>query len=125
MEDIWQGYLFFYYCHLQIYQSQETPELPSADSRQMSIAVFQSMPPELDVSFPHTQVEEIQSISLEVWESDRLHDFLQAVYIIVLKTNVTVAKFIPGMIICQHVTDKSSRYRRIFVYKFETLAYAI
>jgi len=28
--------------------------------------VFQNMPPELDVSFPHTQVEEIQSTSLEV-----------------------------------------------------------
>jgi len=59
-------YAVFYYCHLQIYQSQETPELPLADSRQMLIAVFQNMPPELDVSFPHTQVEEIQSTSLEV-----------------------------------------------------------
>jgi len=67
--------------HLQICQSRETPKLPLAGSQQTLTAVFQSMPPELDVSFPHTQAEEIQSISLEVLESDPLHDFLQAVYI--------------------------------------------
>jgi len=68
-------------CHLQIYWSQETPELPSAGSQQMLTTVFQSMPPKLDVSFPHNQAEESQSISLEVLESDPLHDFLQAVHI--------------------------------------------
>lgn len=62
----------------------------------MLTAVFQSMIPELDVSFPHTQVEEFQSISLEVLESDPLHDFLQAVYIEGSRTNVTMAKFILG-----------------------------
>ena len=46
----------------------------------MLTAESQSKPPELAVSFPHTQVEEIQNISLVVLESDLFHDFLQAVH---------------------------------------------
>ena len=67
--------------HLQIYWSQKTPELPLVGFQEMLTAVFQGMSLELGVSFPHTQAEEIQSISLEVIEIDPLHDFLQAMYI--------------------------------------------
>lgn len=61
--------------HLQIYQSQGTPTLLLAGCHQMLSSMFQGIPPELDVSFPHIQLEEIQNISLEVLKSDPIHDF--------------------------------------------------
>ena len=83
----------------------------------MLTAVFQSMPPKLGVSFPHTQAEEIQSISLEVVESDPLHDFLQAVYIGGSRMKkLELPSLYEGHIIHLHETDTSSRYRRIFVF---------
>ena len=77
--------------HLQIYWSQETPEFPLVGFQQMLTAVFQGMSPELGVSFPHTPAEEIQSISLEVLESDLLHGFLQAVFIEGSRTKINVS----------------------------------
>ena len=63
------------YNYLQIYQSQETPAPHVADCHQTWIAAFQSKPPKLVVSSPHTQVEEIQKTSLEVSEIGPIHDF--------------------------------------------------
>ena len=65
----------------QIYQSLGTPTPLVAVFHQTWTKAFQSMPPKLAASSPHTRVEEIQKTSLGVSEIDPIHDVLQAGYV--------------------------------------------
>lgn len=67
--------------NLQIYQSQETAAPPAAAFHQTWTGEFQSTPPKLAVSSPHTPAEEIQNTSLGVSVTDQLHGSSQAEHV--------------------------------------------